>query len=91
MSSFAVYSKFMTHFFQIGVGLMLLQQLSGSSGVMFYVGSVFNKGGKTNSVPHVMIMYLSSFVSNRSLFLLTGFPSDIGSMILAAIMVCLCT
>ncbi|KAL0732523.1 hypothetical protein Bca4012_008732 [Brassica carinata] len=44
----------------IGVGLMLLQQLSGSSGVMFYVGVVFNKG---------------------------GFPSNIGSMILAAIMI----
>ncbi|KAJ4895503.1 Sugar transporter ERD6-like 3 [Raphanus sativus] len=44
----------------IGVGLMLLQQLSGSPGVIFYVGSIFNKG---------------------------GFPSDIGSMILAAIMI----
>lgn len=32
--------------FQIGVGLMLLQQLSGSSGIMYYVGSVFDKGGK---------------------------------------------
>jgi SP family facilitated glucose transporter-like MFS transporter 8 len=30
----------------IGVGLMLLQQLSGSSGLMYYVGSVFDKGGK---------------------------------------------
>uniref|UniRef100_A0A1J3JMJ1 Sugar transporter ERD6-like 3 n=2 Tax=Noccaea caerulescens TaxID=107243 RepID=A0A1J3JMJ1_NOCCA len=44
----------------IGVGLMLLQQLSGSSGIMFYVGSVFDKG---------------------------GFPSSIGTMILAVIMV----
>ncbi|KAL0694616.1 hypothetical protein Bca4012_061796 [Brassica carinata] len=44
----------------IGVGLMLLQQLSGSSGIMFYVGSVFDKG---------------------------GFPSSIGSMILAVIMI----
>ncbi|CAH8383879.1 unnamed protein product [Eruca vesicaria subsp. sativa] len=44
----------------IGVGLMLLQQLSGSAGVMLYVGSVFDKG---------------------------GFPSNIGSMILAAIMI----
>ncbi|KAJ4879028.1 Sugar transporter ERD6-like 3 [Raphanus sativus] len=44
----------------IGVGLMLLQQLSGSSGIMLYVGSVFDKG---------------------------GFPSSIGSMILAVIMI----
>ncbi|CAH8251632.1 unnamed protein product [Arabidopsis lyrata] len=44
----------------IGVGLMLLQQLSGSSGIMYYVGSVFDKG---------------------------GFPSSIGSMILAVIMI----
>ncbi|KAL1192950.1 Sugar transporter ESL1 [Cardamine amara subsp. amara] len=44
----------------IGVGLMLLQQLSGSSGIIFYVGSVFDKG---------------------------GFPSSIGSMILAVIMI----
>ena len=30
---------------QIGVGLMFLQQLSGSSGVTYYASSLFNKGG----------------------------------------------
>ena len=30
---------------QIGVGLMFLQQLSGSAGVTYYASSLFQKGG----------------------------------------------
>ncbi|CAN8311703.1 unnamed protein product [Cochlearia groenlandica] len=39
----------------IGVGLMLLQQLSGSSGIMFYVGSVFDKGGFSSSIGSMIL------------------------------------
>ncbi|WZY97277.1 hypothetical protein YC2023_069606 [Brassica napus] len=39
----------------IGVGLMLLQQLSGSSGLMFYVGSVFDKGGFPKSIGSMIL------------------------------------
>ncbi|KAF2544951.1 hypothetical protein F2Q70_00019623 [Brassica cretica] len=39
----------------IGVGLMLLQQLSGSSGIMFYVGSVFDKGGFPKSIGSMIL------------------------------------
>ncbi|ESQ29776.1 hypothetical protein EUTSA_v10023420mg [Eutrema salsugineum] len=44
----------------IGVGLMLLQQLSGSSGVIYYASSLFEKG---------------------------GFPSAIGTSVMATIMI----
>ncbi|CAN8305818.1 unnamed protein product [Cochlearia groenlandica] len=39
----------------IGVGLMLLQQLSGSSGLMLYVGSVFDKGGFSSSIGSMIL------------------------------------
>ncbi|EOA37315.1 hypothetical protein CARUB_v10010993mg [Capsella rubella] len=39
----------------IGVGLMLLQQLSGSSGLMYYVGSVFDKGGFSSSIGSMIL------------------------------------
>ncbi|CAA7029712.1 unnamed protein product [Microthlaspi erraticum] len=39
----------------IGLGLMLLQQLSGSSGLIFYVGSVFEKGGLQSSIGSMIL------------------------------------
>ncbi|VVA90558.1 unnamed protein product [Arabis nemorensis] len=39
----------------IGVGLMLLQQFSGSSGIMLYVGSVFDKGGFSSSIGSMIL------------------------------------
>lgn len=46
----------MSRILQIGIGLLCLQQLSGTNGVLFYSSTIFETAGEKKMVFHVTIM-----------------------------------
>ncbi|KAK8633722.1 hypothetical protein V6N13_014561 [Hibiscus sabdariffa] len=54
----------------IGVGLMLLQQLGGNSGMAYYTGSIFEKAGISGNLGLQVLAVVQIPVSTLSLFLM---------------------
>ncbi|KAK8576335.1 hypothetical protein V6N13_090809 [Hibiscus sabdariffa] len=54
----------------IGVGLMLLQQLGGNSGMAYYTGSIFEKAGISGNLGLQVLAIVQIPVSTLSLFLM---------------------
>lgn len=43
---------------QVGIGLLILQQLSGINGVVFYSSTIFESAGKRKLFPYLMLEFL---------------------------------
>ncbi|CAH2044551.1 unnamed protein product [Thlaspi arvense] len=82
-SSFSdLFQKKYRHTLVVGVGLMLIQQFSGSSAVMYYASTIFRKAGKIK-IPKAMIgLILVDRWGRRPLLLTSAFGMGITCMLL---------